>query len=101
MLVMEVPCIWFWGRKISSKEIKFPLTGTLGQMKSSCCRAAQPACFWETRRKKFTPVRLSSYLLTLDFGANVGNDNVSLTFIFSAPGFEEFMRDSSVREGEK
>lgn len=33
--------------------------------------------------------------------ANVGNDNVSLTFIFSAPGFEEFMRDSSVREGEK
>jgi quercetin dioxygenase-like cupin family protein len=30
-----------------------------------------------------------------------GNEGVSLVAIFSAPGFEEFMRAGSVREGEK
>jgi len=33
--------------------------------------------------------------------SNVGKDAISLAFIFSAPGFEEFMRAESVREGEK
>jgi quercetin dioxygenase-like cupin family protein len=33
--------------------------------------------------------------------SNIGKDNVSLTATFSAPGFEEFMRAGSVREGEK
>jgi quercetin dioxygenase-like cupin family protein len=33
--------------------------------------------------------------------SNVGKDVISLAFIFSAPGFEEFMRDVSVREGER
>jgi quercetin dioxygenase-like cupin family protein len=32
---------------------------------------------------------------------NIGSDVVSLVFIFSAPGFEDFMREESVREGEK
>jgi len=32
---------------------------------------------------------------------NIGNDAISLAVIFSAPGFEELMRDGSVREGEK
>jgi quercetin dioxygenase-like cupin family protein len=32
---------------------------------------------------------------------NIGRDTISLVFIFSAPGFEEFMRAESVREGEK
>jgi oxalate decarboxylase/phosphoglucose isomerase-like protein (cupin superfamily) len=32
---------------------------------------------------------------------NIGSDPISLVFIFSAPGFEEFMRAESVREGEK
>jgi len=32
---------------------------------------------------------------------NVGNEVIHLVFIFSAPGFEEFMRAESVREGEK
>lgn len=32
---------------------------------------------------------------------NIGNDVISLVCIFSAPGFEDFMRDTSVREGEK
>ncbi len=33
--------------------------------------------------------------------ANIGADVISLAFVFSAPGFEDFMRASSVREGEK
>jgi quercetin dioxygenase-like cupin family protein len=33
--------------------------------------------------------------------SNIGSDVISLAFVFSAPGFEEFMRDASVREGEK
>ena len=33
--------------------------------------------------------------------SNVGSEGVSLVAIFSAPGFEEFMRAGSVREGEK
>ncbi len=32
---------------------------------------------------------------------NIGADVISLAFVFSAPGFEDFMRASSVREGEK
>jgi quercetin dioxygenase-like cupin family protein len=32
---------------------------------------------------------------------NVGNDGISLLTVFSAPGFEDFMRAGSVREGEK
>jgi quercetin dioxygenase-like cupin family protein len=32
---------------------------------------------------------------------NIGNDVASIAFIFSAPGFEEFMRATSAREGEK
>jgi len=32
---------------------------------------------------------------------NAGNDAVNLIAIFSAPGFEDFMRDTSAREGEK
>ena len=33
--------------------------------------------------------------------SNIGSNVISLVFVFSAPGFEEFMRDTSVREGEK
>ena len=33
--------------------------------------------------------------------SNVGNDRIQLTSVFSAPGFEEYMREVSVREGEK
>src|SRR4029077_2331270 len=33
--------------------------------------------------------------------ANIGSDVISLAFIFSAPGFDDFMRAESVREGEK
>jgi quercetin dioxygenase-like cupin family protein len=33
--------------------------------------------------------------------SNIGKDNIILTVTFSAPGFEEFMRAGSVREGEK
>src|SRR5215467_2815174 len=32
---------------------------------------------------------------------NIGSDPISLIAIFSAPGFEEYMRAESVREGEK
>ena len=32
---------------------------------------------------------------------NSGNENILLTFIFSAPGFETYLRCTSVREGEK
>jgi quercetin dioxygenase-like cupin family protein len=32
---------------------------------------------------------------------NLGNEAIHGTFVFSAPGFDEFMRDESVREGEK
>ncbi len=32
---------------------------------------------------------------------NAGSDAVNLVAIFSAPGFEDFMRDTSAREGEK
>jgi quercetin dioxygenase-like cupin family protein len=32
---------------------------------------------------------------------NVGNDGIRLVTIFSAPGFEDFMRAGSVREGDK
>jgi quercetin dioxygenase-like cupin family protein len=33
--------------------------------------------------------------------SNIGTDALSLVFIFSAPGFEDFMRAESVREGQK
>jgi quercetin dioxygenase-like cupin family protein len=33
--------------------------------------------------------------------SNIGNDQISMTAIFSSPGFEEYMRAGSVREGEK
>jgi quercetin dioxygenase-like cupin family protein len=32
---------------------------------------------------------------------NIGNEAISTVFVFSAPGFEDFMRAESVREGEK
>jgi oxalate decarboxylase/phosphoglucose isomerase-like protein (cupin superfamily) len=32
---------------------------------------------------------------------NIGTEPISFAFIFSAPGFEEFMREASVRAGEK
>ena len=32
---------------------------------------------------------------------NIGSEPIHLVFIFSAPGFEEFMRAESVREGER
>jgi quercetin dioxygenase-like cupin family protein len=32
---------------------------------------------------------------------NTGKEAIHLLFVFSAPGFEEFMREESVREGEK
>jgi quercetin dioxygenase-like cupin family protein len=32
---------------------------------------------------------------------NIGNDAISLVTVFSAPGFEDFMRAGSVREGER
>jgi quercetin dioxygenase-like cupin family protein len=32
---------------------------------------------------------------------NIGSDAISMVGVFSAPGFEEFMREESVREGEK
>jgi quercetin dioxygenase-like cupin family protein len=32
---------------------------------------------------------------------NIGTDAISLVFVFSAPGFEEFMRAESVPEGQK
>ena len=32
---------------------------------------------------------------------NIGSDPIGLIYIFSAPGFEEYMRSESVREGEK
>ncbi len=33
--------------------------------------------------------------------SNIGKDTISLVVVFSAPGFEEFLRACSVREGEK
>ena len=33
--------------------------------------------------------------------ANTGTDAIHMVFVFSAPGFEEFMRAESVREGDK
>jgi quercetin dioxygenase-like cupin family protein len=33
--------------------------------------------------------------------SNIGRDSISIAAIFSAPGFEEYMRANSVREGEK
>jgi quercetin dioxygenase-like cupin family protein len=33
--------------------------------------------------------------------SNIGKDTISLVGVFSAPGFEEFLRACSVREGEK
>jgi hypothetical protein len=38
---------------------------------------------------------------TLISVANIGSEGIHLTFVFSAPGFAEFMQDESVREGEK
>ena len=32
---------------------------------------------------------------------NIGSDSIGVVGVFSAPGFEEFMRESSVLEGEK
>jgi quercetin dioxygenase-like cupin family protein len=33
--------------------------------------------------------------------SNIGKDTISFGVVFSAPGFEDFMREASVREGEK
>ena len=33
--------------------------------------------------------------------ANTGKETIHMVFLFAAPGFEEFMREESVREGEK
>jgi quercetin dioxygenase-like cupin family protein len=33
--------------------------------------------------------------------SNIGVDVISLVFVFAAPGFEDFMRAASVREGQK
>jgi quercetin dioxygenase-like cupin family protein len=33
--------------------------------------------------------------------SNIGRDVINVAFVFSAPGFEDFMRAESVREGEK
>jgi len=33
--------------------------------------------------------------------SNIGSDAISMECVFSAPGFEEFMREGSVRAGEK
>jgi quercetin dioxygenase-like cupin family protein len=33
--------------------------------------------------------------------SNIGSETIHMVFIFSAPGFEEFMRAESVREGER
>jgi quercetin dioxygenase-like cupin family protein len=33
--------------------------------------------------------------------SNIGSDAMNLVGVFSAPGFEDFMRDTSAREGEK
>ncbi len=33
--------------------------------------------------------------------SNIGSDVISLAFVFPEPGFEDFMRAASVREGEK
>jgi quercetin dioxygenase-like cupin family protein len=33
--------------------------------------------------------------------SNIGKDHISMAAIFSSPGFEEYMRAGSVREGEK
>jgi quercetin dioxygenase-like cupin family protein len=33
--------------------------------------------------------------------SNIGKEDISLVSVFSAPGFEDFMRAGSVREGEK
>jgi quercetin dioxygenase-like cupin family protein len=33
--------------------------------------------------------------------SNSGGDAINLVFVFSAPGFEDFMREESVREGDK
>jgi oxalate decarboxylase/phosphoglucose isomerase-like protein (cupin superfamily) len=33
--------------------------------------------------------------------SNIGSDTISAVAIFSAPGFEDYMRAGSVREGEK
>lgn len=33
--------------------------------------------------------------------SNIGKDDISLVSVFSTPGFEDFMRAGSVREGEK
>jgi hypothetical protein len=32
---------------------------------------------------------------------NIGSESIHLVWVFSAPGFEEYMRAESVREGEK
>jgi oxalate decarboxylase/phosphoglucose isomerase-like protein (cupin superfamily) len=32
---------------------------------------------------------------------NIGSESIHFVFIFSAPGFEEYMRAESVREGER
>jgi len=33
--------------------------------------------------------------------SNIGHDNLNLVYVFSAPGFEKFMRAESIRPGEK
>lgn len=33
--------------------------------------------------------------------SNIGSDAVNIVCLFSAPGFEDFMQDTSVREGQK
>ena len=38
---------------------------------------------------------------TLISASNIGRDVIHLAFVFPAPGFEDFMRAESIREGEK
>lgn len=38
---------------------------------------------------------------TLISVSNIGSDAVKLVCVFSAPGFEDFIRDTSIREGER
>jgi hypothetical protein len=60
--------------------------GTLGETRSETCTLAPP---------------YSSLLKTWISLDNIGNDSISMVTVFSAPGFEDFMRAGSVHEGEK
>jgi len=37
----------------------------------------------------------------MDFCSNIGKEHIKGVAVFSSPGFEDYMRDVSVREGEK